>query len=80
MELLIHAGIDTVKLDGEHFTVHTQTKAKAKKGDLLLEFDRQGIERAGYSLSRPAASRTASRRASWIRSVVPSAFHRLKYQ
>ncbi|MBC7760387.1 MAG: PTS glucose transporter subunit IIA [Candidatus Saccharibacteria bacterium] len=53
VELLIHVGIDTVKLNGEHFTVHTHINAKVKKGDLLLEFDHAAITRAGYSLLTP---------------------------
>ena len=53
VELLIHVGIDTVKLNGEHFTVHTHTSAKVKKGDLLLEFDAEAIKRAGYSVLTP---------------------------
>ena len=39
LETLIHIGIDTVKLDGKGFKVHTKTDASVKKGDLLVEFD-----------------------------------------
>ena len=52
-ELLIHVGMDTVKLEGKFFTAHTETGAQVKKGDLLLEFDMDKIEDAGYDLTTP---------------------------
>lgn len=53
IEVLIHVGIDTVKLDGKPFTAHVNVGDKIKPGDLLLEFDRQAILDAGYDLSTP---------------------------
>jgi PTS system beta-glucosides-specific IIC component len=53
IELLIHVGIDTVKLDGVPFTAHVKEGDKIKEGDLLLEFDRQAILDAGYDLVTP---------------------------
>ncbi len=53
IELLIHVGIDTVKLDGAPFTAHVKEGDKVKAGDLLLEFDRQAILDAGYDLATP---------------------------
>ncbi|MGJ0480129.1 PTS beta-glucoside transporter subunit IIABC [Pantoea agglomerans] len=53
IELLIHVGIDTVRLDGKPFTAHVQPGDKFKPGDLLLEFDRQAILDAGYDLTTP---------------------------
>ena len=53
IELLIHVGIDTVKLDGVPFTTHVQEGDKVKAGDLLLTFDRQAIIDAGYDLVTP---------------------------
>lgn len=52
-EILIHVGIDTVKLDGKFFTPHVAVDAVVKQGDLLLEFDIQGITDAGYDLTTP---------------------------
>ena len=52
-EILIHVGIDTVKLDGKFFTLHVDVDAVVKQGDLLLEFDVQGITDAGYDLTTP---------------------------
>jgi beta-glucoside PTS system EIICBA component len=53
IEVLIHVGIDTVKLDGKPFTAHVNVGDKVKPGDLLLEFDRQAILDAGYDLATP---------------------------
>ncbi|MEN4704154.1 PTS beta-glucoside transporter subunit IIABC [Pantoea agglomerans] len=53
IELLIHVGIDTVRLDGKPFTAHVQVGDTFRAGDLLLEFDRQAILDAGYDLATP---------------------------
>ncbi|WP_405374010.1 MULTISPECIES: beta-glucoside-specific PTS transporter subunit IIABC [unclassified Microbacterium] len=52
-EVLIHIGIDTVKLGGTHFDVKVTTGQEVKAGDLLVEFDGDAIERAGYDLTTP---------------------------
>lgn len=39
VELLVHIGLDTVKLDGKGFTVHVKEGDKVKKGDLIAEVD-----------------------------------------
>ncbi|MFK9093068.1 beta-glucoside-specific PTS transporter subunit IIABC [Bacillus salipaludis] len=52
-EILIHVGIDTVKLNGEYFTAHVQQGNRVKAGDLLLEFDMDKIKQAGFELITP---------------------------
>lgn len=41
MEILIHVGLDTVNLKGEGFTLHCEEGEHVKKGDLLLDFDKE---------------------------------------
>ena len=52
-ELLIHVGIDTVNLDGKHYTGHVEEGQRVKAGDLLLEFDITAIEKEGYKTITP---------------------------
>lgn len=49
MELLIHVGIDTVKMNGEGFDVKVDVGEQVKKGQKLLTFDIEKIKAAGYS-------------------------------
>jgi PTS system D-glucosamine-specific IIC component len=49
----MHIGIDTVKLEGRHFTAHVQPGQSVKKGDLLVSFDMKAIRAAGYPLTTP---------------------------
>ncbi|MBQ5865370.1 MAG: PTS transporter subunit EIIC [Oscillospiraceae bacterium] len=53
VELLMHIGIDTVKLSGKHFEAHVAPEQKVKKGDLLVSFDMDAIKAAGYPLTTP---------------------------
>ncbi|WP_294401599.1 beta-glucoside-specific PTS transporter subunit IIABC [uncultured Clostridium sp.] len=53
IEMLIHIGLDTVKLEGEGFTAHVSQGDKVKKGDLLVEFDIDFIKSKGYSVTTP---------------------------
>jgi glucose-specific phosphotransferase system IIA component len=53
VELIIHVGFETVKLEGKHFKVHVKENQKIKEGDLLLEFDIEGIKADGYLIETP---------------------------
>lgn len=52
-EVIIHIGMDTVQLNGKYFEAHVNEGDKVKKGDLLITFDKDAIEREGYSLDTP---------------------------
>lgn len=52
-ELLIHVGIDTVKLGGEHFSPKVTSGQRVSAGDLLVEFDLDAITAAGFDLTTP---------------------------
>lgn len=52
-ELLIHVGMDTVKLNGKHFSPKVKNGDVIKKGDLLLEFDMEKIKEEGYDVTTP---------------------------
>ena len=53
VEMLIHVGIDTVNLQGKHYTVHCKAGDKVKKGQLLIEFDKDAITAEGYDTITP---------------------------
>ena len=52
-EMLIHIGIDTVKLDGQHFEAHVEAGQKVKKGERLVSFDIGAIKLAGFEVTTP---------------------------
>jgi len=52
-ELLIHIGVDTVNLQGRYFTAHVKDGDVVKSGQLLVEFDKAQIEKAGYDTVIP---------------------------
>lgn len=53
VEILIHVGMDTVKLNGKHFTAHVREGEQVKAGQLLLEFDIEKIQAEGYEVTTP---------------------------
>lgn len=53
VELLIHVGLETVNLKGAPFKAHVQNGQSFKKGDLLLEFDIDAIQKAGCEIQTP---------------------------
>lgn len=52
-EILLHIGIDTVKLGGKYFESHVSEGDNIKKGDLLITFDIGKIKKAGYKTTTP---------------------------
>lgn len=52
-DILIHVGLDTVKLNGEYFTAKAAQGDKVSKGQLLLTFDAEAIKAAGYDTTTP---------------------------
>ena len=52
-EVLMHIGIDTVKLGGKHYEVCVRNGQKIKKGDLLIAFDMDKIKAEGYKVTTP---------------------------
>lgn len=53
VEMLIHIGIDTVQLDGKHYTPHCTEGQHVKAGDLLMEFDMAAIQAEGFKTITP---------------------------
>ena len=52
-EILIHIGVDTVNLQGKYFTAHVKDGDTVKKGQLMIEFDKEQIQKAGYDTVIP---------------------------
>jgi beta-glucoside PTS system EIICBA component len=52
-EILIHIGMDTVQLDGKYFDAFVKQGDRVEKGQLLIEFDLEQIQRAGYDVATP---------------------------
>lgn len=52
-ELLMHIGIDTVKLGGKHFTCLVNEGDKVKKGQPLIRFELEAIKAEGYPVTTP---------------------------
>ncbi|MBF0784299.1 PTS beta-glucoside transporter subunit IIABC [Muribacter muris] len=53
LEILIHIGMDTVKLDGKYFETFVQDGDKVEVGQLLGTFDIEAIKTAGYQIITP---------------------------
>lgn len=53
VELLIHIGMDTVELEGNYFHPKKASGDVVKKGEVILEFDKDEIVKAGYDITTP---------------------------
>ncbi|SHK95392.1 PTS beta-glucoside transporter subunit IIBCA [Hespellia stercorisuis] len=53
VEILIHIGVDTVNLEGKHYTAHVKDGQHVNAGDLLMEFDIAAINEEGYRTVTP---------------------------
>ncbi len=52
-EILMHIGINTVKLKGKYYQYHVKKEETVHKGDLLVTFDLKAIQKAGYLTTTP---------------------------
>ena len=52
-EILVHVGINTINLGGRYFSCKVKKGEKVKRGELLIEFQKESIEREGYDLTTP---------------------------
>ncbi|GEM02408.1 PTS system, beta-glucosides-specific IIC component [Halolactibacillus halophilus] len=59
-EILIHVGMDTVRLEGKYFTAHVKQGDRIERGQKLISFDIEKIKEAGYPLTTPVVVTNAS--------------------
>lgn len=65
-EILIHIGLNTVMLEGEGFEVHVRQGQVVAAGEVLITFNKELIEREGYSLVTPIITTNLSETASLV--------------
>ena len=53
LELIVHAGLDTVELNGKYYQTYKEIGDQVKAGDVLLEFDLEEIAKVGYDVTTP---------------------------
>ncbi len=53
LEMLIHVGMNTVELEGKHFTKHVEVGQHIERGTKIISFDLEEITKAGYDLTTP---------------------------
>ena len=53
LELIVHAGLDTVELNGKYYQTYKEIGDQVKAGDVLLEFDLEEITKAGDDVTTP---------------------------
>ena len=54
-------GRDTVTLNGRHFTAHVREGEQVRRGQLLLEFDREALLEEGFDLATPVVVSNSAR-------------------
>ena len=52
-EIIVHIGLDTVQLKGQHFTAHVKQGDRVQAGDILITADLEQIRAAGYDVITP---------------------------
>lgn len=52
-QMILHIGIDTVKLNGKYFETHVEKDQEVKKGDLLISYDLEAVKKEGYACTTP---------------------------
>ena len=53
LELIVHAGLDTVELNGKYYQTYKEIGDQVKAGDVLLDYDLEEITKAGYDVTTP---------------------------
>lgn len=71
-EVLVHIGIDTVELKGQGFISHVSPGDAVKRGDKLISFDRDYIEKEGKPLTTPVVITNAEEKGIRIRKIAGS--------
>ncbi|KKB73984.1 MULTISPECIES: beta-glucoside-specific PTS transporter subunit IIABC [Bacillus] len=66
-EILIHIGVDTVKLEGKHFYPKAVQGQTVKRGDILAEFDLEALKREGFDVKTPIVVTNSDRYGDVIR-------------
>ena len=64
VDVLIHIGMDTVQLKGQHFYPKVVKGQKVRRGDVLAEVDWAAVSAAGYDLTTPIVVSNAKKLAS----------------
>lgn len=52
-EVLVHVGLDTVNLEGKYFESYVKQGDSVRRGQLVLKFDKDAIQKAGYNIETP---------------------------
>ena len=50
IDIIIHVGLETIRLNGKHFTPKVKEGEKVKAGQVLLQFDIDALKKEGFSL------------------------------